>query len=319
MKLLTFTFLFLMGIQNLMAGPLEVKLRALLSSQNSCSLDGDDKSFYFETDEDVEGPKKMPCVDPKSDDFFIQVNLWHCRPRFGVDGQACVITDPSVVAKRVGNAELMKKMVDYTQNKFASYKAELVNECCKDKEVCRKRFNAVQFDVLPGEQIRAQLLSVGAPVTTTSDRIQMTMGKIASAYNTENIDRVLLAEFAHACQFAINSEKPEEFTKFVANKGCDIESGLVGFREGLGEEMSSCLMKEIESQIAAIPEAKRGNYCFGKWYREVFSDMMFRKHYTSIYHWIYDMSRRSQATNYASVYKYIRCGLPEELIQKVCK
>ncbi len=277
-----------------------------------------DPLYYFETDEAKLGIKKLANCPEDDRSFYWFVHQEHCRNRFGATAFTCAETDQPKIKARIVNVELMNKMVQYTENKFEQYKKDLVKECCGDKEKCTTRFNQVRLAITDNEKVDAHYESDEIPVNSPTNKIGMTWGKIASAYNTENIDRVLLAELGHACQFALISENEENYKKFTGETRCDKESGLLSFKEGLGEEMATCLINEVESQMKELTDEQRSKFCFGKWYREVFSDMKYRKHYSSIYHWTYDMGRRTPSTNYGSVFKYIKCGFPQEFKQKMC-
>jgi len=210
----------------------------------------------------------------------------------------------------------MKEMEDYASDKFSQYKEKLEKSCCGGKTQCLDRFRSTGLRFTDSLKAEASYNSDTNP--SGLNRIDISLGKMASTMNKESLERVLLVELAHACQFALISESPEDYRFFTTDR-CSVESGRKMFMEGLGEEMGSCLDQELQAQIAAIPESQKGKYCFGKWYREAFSDMKFRSEFTSIYHWTYDFLRRSQHQNYASVYKYIRCGITPEIRGQVCK
>ena len=299
----------------------------LLSSPKSLEIEVpfcapvDDPLSYFETDELKEGMKKVSCSPGLEDRwFYARIHQEHCANRFGDSGFTCVENDPSKIQARANNPELMKKIINYTEKTFQNYKEYLAGECCGNKQHCLERFNSVKLEIKTDTKLRAEYESDTIARNSSRNNINITTSKLASAYNTENIDRVIFAELGHACQFALLSENPEMYKKFTyPETRCDKESGLLMFKEGLGEELSSCLIEEVESQIKELPADQRSRFCFGKWYREVFSDMKFRKHYSSIYHWTYDMARRSQHTDYSSAFKSLKCAFPTDWKTQLCQ
>jgi hypothetical protein len=309
------TLIFLNSIP-LYANELKMVWEEMLTPQNSCVLSGEDPLYYFENDETKLGIKRLAACPDDEKSFNWYLFEAHCRSRFGSTGYTCAETDATKILARLNNSPLMDKMVSYTKNKFEQYKKNLVQQCCKDKIKCTQRFNNVRLDITQDSKVDAHYESDNS--TTGINKIGMTLGKIASAYNTENIDRVLLAELGHACQFALISEDEKNYAMFTGPKRCERESGLLSFKEGLGEELSACLINEIDSQIKELTEEQRSKFCFGKWYREAFSDMMFRKHYSSIYHWTYDLGRRTPSTNYASVTRYVKCDMPSSFREQLC-
>jgi hypothetical protein len=264
---------------------------------------------------------KVPCPTPWDDrTFYWQVHDKYCRARFGSTGFTCVENEAAKIQERVSNSSLLENMKSFTLKRFSEYKTKLVTQCCADKLNCTKRFNNVKLVIESGSQVKAEYLSDTDHVPTAANNsIVITEGKLAAAYNTENIERVLLVELAHACQFAVVSENPAEYKTFTSPyTRCDKNSGLLQFKESLGPEVSQCLIDELEAQMKEIPEEEKKNYCFGKWYREAFSDMKFRSEFSNPYHWTFDMGRRSNYKNYGSVYKYIRCAFPADWKQKMC-
>jgi hypothetical protein len=267
------------------------------------------------------GFQKVNCPNPWDDrSFYRQVHSKYCVERFGTTGFTCVESDPAKIKARVENIELMATIKAFTLKRFADYKDSLVTQCCADKTQCRKRFKGVELKIEPGSEVNAEYRSDSlASPDASGNTIAVTEGKLASAYNTENVERVLLVEMAHACQFALISEDTADYATFTnPNTRCDKSSGLLQFKEGLGDKVSQCLIDELEAQMKEIPEDQKKNFCFGKWYREAFSDMKFRSEFKSPYHWTYDMGRRSNYKNYGSVYKYIRCDFPADWKQKMC-
>jgi hypothetical protein len=294
------------------------ELIKLSLSASQCSSD---PLNYLDYDHAKEGFKQVRCPNPWNDRaFYRNVHHEYCVKRFGETGFNCVESDSEKIRARAMNSELMSKMVDLTVRKFHSYKEELVKECCGEKEKCTKRFSQVRLKIDSKLEIDARYYSDMTPVNPMNNDVVISRGKLASAYNIENIERVLLVELAHACHFALISESKDDYERFTHPKSrCDKTSGELMFKEGLGPELGSCVMKELERQISEIPETDRGKYCFGKWYREAFSDMKFRKHFTSPYHWTFDMSRRSMHQNYGSVFQYIGCGFPQEWKALMCQ
>lgn len=298
----------------------------LLSSQRPIAVEVpycapvDDSLSYFETDELKIGPQKVNCTPPLEDRWlYSRIHQAHCASRFGETGFTCAESDQAKISARMNNPELMNKITSYTEKTFLSYRDYLAPKCCGDKANCLERFKSVQFEIKQASNLRAEYVSDTIARNSRNNKINITTAKLASAYNTENIDRVLFAELGHACQFALLSEDESLYTKFThPNTRCDKESGLLMFKEGLGEELASCLIDEVESQIRELPQDQRSKFCFGKWYREVFSDMKFRDQYSSIYHWTYDMGRRSQHTDYASAFKTLKCAMPADLKAQVC-
>lgn len=316
MKGFVFLLLFVTSLSH--AKSVEEVFKVLIKQDQVCSLQDLDPLHYFETDQIKMGPKKVTCPEDERS-FFWYVHDAHCKQRFGTTGFTCVESDQAKIKLRLENTALINKMILHTQLKFENYKESLVQECCGDKKICADRFSSVEFSISPDEKPDARYNSDSIAVNSKNNKIVMSMGKIASSYNAENIDRVLLVELGHACQFAINAENANDYKTFTGPLRCDKESGLKGFKEGLGEELATCLIDEVESQIKELPENERSKFCFGKWYREVFSDMKFSQHRPSVYHWTYDMARRTPATNYPSVYKYIKCGMPASIKKSLCE
>lgn len=263
------------------------------------------------------GVTKIPCYsDWYSKDTFFDLTYYNCQARYGKSAQTCVETDPAKVEVRRTDPELMRQMISFTEYKFESFKNKLAGECCGQSQKCLERFSSTELNVKDSSSFYASYVSDSSP--TGVNYIEMSTAKIAASMNQENIERVLLVELAHSCQFAKISESSENYRKFTTDR-CSVESGKLMFKEGLGPELSQCVDEELTKQIAAIPPSERGKYCFGKWYREAFSDMKFRSEFTSLYHWTYDFMRRSKASNYGSVYKYISCGIKPEFKSQICK
>lgn len=271
----------------------------------------------WKRDADQYGPIKLACPsDWYAKDFHFDLAYYHCQTRYGKSAQTCTELDANKVIQRAGNSALIKEMEDFASDRFSDYKEKLGKTCCEGKAQCLNRFNSTALRFTEETKSEASYLSDTNP--NGLNRIEISRGKMASTMNRESLERVLLVELAHACQFALISESAADY-KFFTTDRCSVESGRKMFLEGLGPEVGSCVDQELQAQIAAIPETERGKYCFGKWYREAFSDMKFRSEFKSIYHWTYDFLRRSQHKNYASVYKYIRCGMTPEIRSQVCK
>ncbi|GEM_PF-4756853 len=280
-----------------------------------------DPENYFETDELKEGMKKVACVDGLEDRwFYARIHDAHCVSRFGETAFTCVEADTAKIQARMNNTPLMEKITNYTKKTFESYKGYLASECCGNKAHCLERFNSVKLKLTDTAKSEAGYESDTVARHSRNNQIYISYGKMASAYNTENIDRVIFAELGHLCQFSLLSEDETKYRQFShPDTRCDKASGLLMFKEGLGEKLSSCLIDEVEEQIRALPEAEKGKFCFGKWYREVFSDMKFRSYYSSIYHWTYDMGRRSHYINYSSPYKSLKCAMPADWKAQLCR
>lgn len=300
---------------------------SFLSSPNGLDIEvpycppPEDYSNYFETDELKEGMKKVQCSEGLEDRwFYARIHQEHCASRFGETAFTCAETDTHKIQQRASNQELMAKIMNYTEKTFQNYRDYLAVECCGNKQHCLERFRSVKLQIKSDTKLRAEYVSDTIARQSLNNTINITTAKLASAYNTENIDRVIFAELGHACQFSLLSENEDLYAKFThPNTRCDKESGLLMFKEGLGEELSQCLIDEVESQIRDLPQDQRSKFCFGKWYREVFSDMKFRRHYSSIYHWTYDMARRSQHTDYSSAYKSLKCAFPTGWKAQLCQ
>jgi hypothetical protein len=264
----------------------------------------------------TEIPKFQCPVDWYEKDFHYDLAYYLCRARYGDTALTCSEMNQGKVSLRAQKPELMKQITEFTQKKFEIYKRDLAQQCCGSKKKCLERFSGTQLRLTSGMDIRASYISDGFPQGTNI--VEISMGKLASAMNQESVERVILVELAHACQFALVSESPSDYDTFTSDK-CSIKSGSMKYMEGLGTEMASCLNHHLQKQIEAIPEKKRHKYCFGKWYREAFSDMKFRSEFTSIYHWTYDFLRRSHSTDHGNVLNYIKCGVTPELKAQVCK
>lgn len=279
----------------------------------NCLQSGDD----WGSDETKYGTTKIPCHSEwYSKDSAFALTYYNCQTRYGKSAQTCVETDGTRLEARRTDPELMNRLLSFTEYKFASFKNKLAQQCCASREKCHKRFSSTTLKITDDSKFSASYHSDSS--VTGTNYIEVTTAKLAASLNQENIERVLLVELAHACQFALISESPSDYRKFTGDR-CSIDSGRLMFQEGLGAELAQCVEAELQSQIAEIPESQRDKYCFGKWYREAFSDMKFRSEFSSVYHWTYDFMRRSKATNYASVYKYIECGITPEFKKRLCQ
>lgn len=284
-----------------------------VSTQSACA----EESGGWKRDADEYGAIKLDCPkDWYEKDFHFDLAYYHCQTRYGKSAQTCTELDNHKILERAANPTLIKEMEDFASDRFSEYKESLGRTCCEGKPQCLNRFRSTGLRFTESTKSEASYLSDSNP--NGLNRIEISRGKLASTMNKESLERVLLVELAHACQFALISESKEDYKVFTTDR-CAVDSGRKMFMEGLGQEVGSCIDQELQSQIAAIPESERGKYCFGKWYREAFSDMKFRSEFKSIYHWTYDFLRRSQHKNYASVYKYIRCGMTPEIRSQVCK
>lgn len=276
-----------------------------------------DNEVRWKRDHLSNGPVKLDCpADWYAKDFHFDLAYYHCQTRYGKSAQTCSELDAQKVIARTQDHELIQRMTNFTKTKFEEYKEKLASQCCGTKSTCLQRFSSTQLVISDRSEISASYLSDSSP--TGRNIVEITERKMASTMNQESLERVILVELAHSCQFALVSESKDKYRTFTTNP-CSIEAGKQMFIEGLGEEMGSCLDQELKAQISAIPESEKGKYCFGKWYREAFSDMKFRSEFKSIYHWTYDFLRRSQHKNYGSVYKYIKCGVTTSLKEQVCK
>ena len=292
-----------------LSGPLQGP-EALLTCVNGLETE-------WKKDSEAYGTQKFDCPQNWYEkDFHFDLAYYHCQTRYGKSAQTCSELDKNKINARAADNLLIEKMSDFTVKRFAEYKTQLIDGCCADKAQCRKRFSETKLELTPELSSSATYHSDSSP--HGRNLITISKGKLASTMNQESLERVLLVELAHACQFALISESPADYKTFTTDR-CSVESGRLMFKEGLGEEMSSCVDQELQAQIRAIPEAEKGKYCFGKWYREAFSDMKFRSEFNSIYHWTYDFLRRSQHQNYGSVYKYINCGLTPDIKSQVCR
>lgn len=276
-------------------------------------------STSWNWDHESPGPQKLTCPenwDDKTKDFHFDLAYYHCQERYGKSAQTCAERDPAKIQARAQNIELLEEMVTFAEKSFEDYKSKLAVQCCGSRTRCLKNFKATKLEILPDLVLEAGYVSSVSQFH--ENKVEITHGKLASAMNRESVERVLLVELAHACQFAVVSESESDYQKFTVD-ACDPTLSRNMFQAELGAEVGKCLDGELQSQIQAIPEEKRQNFCFGKWYREAFSDMKFRSEFTSIYHWTYDFLRRSQHKNYGSVYRYIKCGVTPELKAQVCK
>jgi hypothetical protein len=294
---------------NFLSGPVQGP-EALLTCVNGIESD-------WRRDSEAHGTQKFTCpTNWYEKDFHFDLAYYHCQTRYGKSAQTCTELDKNKISARASDEKLIEQMSTFSHARFAEYKSQLIDQCCGDKSQCRKRFSETRLELTSELSSSASYHSDSSP--SGRNLITITKGKLASTMNQESLERVLLVELAHACQFALISESTSDYRKFTTDR-CSVESGRLMFKEGLGEEMASCVDQELQAQISAIPEAEKGKYCFGKWYREAFSDMKFRSEFKSIYHWTYDFLRRSQHQNYGSVYKYINCGLTPEIKSQVCK
>lgn len=309
-------FLFILSFNT--DATVEHMLKILASGKASPEV-SDQCSLFTEWNRDATtvGPVKLDCpTDWYAKKFHFDLAYYHCQTRYGKSAQTCSEQDQTKIMARTNDAALMDKIKNFTKNRFQEYKMDLAKKCCGTKEQCLIRFESTILTINNEPKTEASYLSDSSP--NGRSIIDISERKLATAMNQESVERILLVELAHSCQFALISESDADYAKFTSDR-CSIDSGRLMFKEGLDPEVGSCVDKELQSQIAAIPDANRGKYCFGKWYREAFSDMKFRSEFKSIYHWTYDFLRRSQHTNYGSVYKYISCGVTQDLKDQVCK
>jgi len=306
---------------------LRILILALFFILSACSSVGPVRSISsqlqdsssWSSDHENPGPRKLTCPknwDDKTKDFHFDLAYYHCQERYGKSAQTCAERDQAKIEARASNTQLLDEMIAFTERSFENYKSNLADQCCGTRDRCLTNFKATKLEIL--SDLNADARYVSTVSSFGMNTVQVTHGKLASAMNRESVERVLLVELAHACQFAVVSESESDYRKFTVN-ACDETLSRSMFEAELGSEMGKCLDEELQSQIKAIPEESKKNFCFGKWYREAFSDMKFRSEFTSIYHWTYDFLRRSQHKNYASVFRYIKCGVTPELKAQVCK
>lgn len=246
------------------------------------------------------------------------LSAWrYCRPRFGASAQPCFEKDSQIIQKRLSDQELMNEVTNFTQTTFDNYKLELANKCCSpEQKNCLNRFEKLKLTIKNDTSSSAQYVSDSAPVNFHYNEIEITHGKLAAEYTKEGIERVLLHEFGHVCQFALISEDEAKYKEFTSPTTRCLEStGINGFKVTDLKSLP-CVQKKLEA--LAKTHSDTSKFCHGKWYREAFADMIFRDKMNTIYHWIYDMHRTSPSKNYGSVFDYIQCDLESFPYTKTC-
>lgn len=241
-------------------------------------------------------------------------SYYYCRQPYGDEAWTCAETDNQKLQKRMDDLALMNKIEEFTKKTFESYKTKLAKKCCQpDQKNCLHRFEKVKLVITDSPKMTAEYVSDTAPVNFRYNDIQISKGKLASQYTEEGLERVLLHEFGHVCHFGLVAEDTELYREFThPNTNCEAATGEKAFKVSKLESLT-CVNNKLKDQMKEVGHDSK-KYCFGKWYREAFADTIFRDEMNTIYHWTYDMYRRSPAKNYGKVSEYIQCD--EKLIPK---
>lgn len=289
------------------------------SSINSCET----RVGFYLSDESFNRPsshleKKFKCSDV---DTFAKLSqyssYYYCRGPYGDEAWTCAETDKSKLQKRMNDLILMEKIKDFTIKKFETYKESLAKKCCMPHQKnCLHRFEKVKLRIEEDSKMTAEYLSDSAPVNFRYNDIRITTAKLASQYTEEGLERVLLHEFGHVCQFGLVAEDADLYKEFThPNSNCTANTGEKAFHITKLPSLG-CVDKKLKEQMNEVGNDS-SKYCFGKWYREAFADMIFRDEMGTIYHWTYDMYRRTPAKNYGKVSEYIQCAndlIPKESV-----
>jgi len=263
--------------------------------------------------------KSLEGLTSEIDSYTRYFGQLYCKSQFGNSGYNCSETNQEMIDSRANDKVLMNRIIDFTKEKFESYKISLRDECCHDKsQKCYQRFNELKLEVPNNNITNAHYNFTVSHHNLTYNSIEITTLKLASEYTQEGIERLLLHEMGHVCHVALVSEKTTaDFNRFAQNETkCTQEVGEEYFYN-FDKNVQSCLLKNLEKQIKKNPNTS-DKYCYGKWYREAAAEMMFKHRMDSIYHWIkpaYSDIRVSK--NNSNIYELHDCvkeNLPKDQV-----
>jgi len=290
--------------------------RKTISCSNTIEFNNSDTFEYAQENHTV----KFACSQAdsfRSLRWYISRN--YCKDTFGEDAWTCAESNLQKIKGRMDNPSLMLKTTLFTQEKFLEYKTSLAKKCCpSDALKCLNRFKKVKLDIVESAKSSAKYQTGTDPINFGTNgnlnKIIITTSKLASNYTKEGIERILLHEMGHVCQFALISEDKEKYMEFTSpDKKCLASTGQIFFNIKKMSS-SSCIINKLKEAM----NKNKGNFCYGKWHREAFADMIFREEMKTIYHWSYDLFRGTPAKNYGSVYEYIQCDLKHFPQKDVC-
>jgi hypothetical protein len=229
----------------------------------------------------------------------------YCLPAFGDSAWTCAESHIKKREERASNSQLINELKKFSLTRFDDYKKSLAALCCGDKKQCRERFLATSLRFDPSNRSLAHYHSDNDPQGTIDNYVNISYGKLAENYTLEGVERVLLHELGHSCQFAIISENAQDYALFVSESTACLASTGEKFLKLLSRSSQACLINKLKMQRDEISQPQ--NFCFGKWYREAFADMVFRSEMKTIYHWIYDLHRRTPTKTHPNVLDLLEC------------
>ncbi len=285
-----------------------------------CGITNGEIDLTSHFSQDSQEIKKFNCdmiPDGQNQDvlfWYMRKNL--CTSKYGQNNSTCTVLDQSLIEKRRNNLDLMKRIQRYTENQFRIYRDELALKCCQGKSSCLPRFQKTSLELVNDEKAIAEYQS--SQLVNDPGRIVISNTKLAANLNEENVDRLLLHELGHACQFARIAEDEKRYSSFTdPEKNCsNEETGLYEFREFLGEKMTFCLQKKITIMKHKLEST--GGFCFHRWYRETFADMAFRDQMKTPLHWTFDTNRKSSSKNHPGTANLLECYESEKIKQQLC-
>jgi hypothetical protein len=297
-------------------------LNTTLNSTKTISCPNPISNSDLDTFEYAQKNHKVKFACSKTKDFNglkWHISKYYCKDNFGQTAFTCTENDSQKIKKRMDNPSLMLKTTLFTQEKFIEYKESLAKKCCPIGALkCLNRFKKVKLDIVESTKSYAKYQSGSDPVNFGTNgnlnKIFISTSKLASNYTKESVERILLHEMGHVCQFALLSEDKEKYTEFTASdKRCLASTGQKYFNIKKISS-SSCVMNKLKETM----KNNKGDFCYGKWHREAFADMIFRSEMKTVYHWSYDLFRTKPSKNYGSVYEYIQCDMENYPRKSIC-
>lgn len=200
--------------------------------------------------------------------------------------RGCAVTSFEGQLPRFQDRLLVSQIVGYAAGRFEELlrDRELQWTCCQNDEACASHFQKTGFNVIMGAELQ-DLETHYRFCGRNAHTIEVTMGRLVSARNEESIDRLLLHELGHACQYSRHVRSSRERTKLDRDEGCvSADLSIADIDATMGNEFTSCLFPKLLGEAARL----EGRVCFGSWASEAFADAVFAFKRTELAHWAWD-------------------------------
>ncbi len=190
-----------------------------------------------------------------------------CWRRTGSD--AC--WKPSV--ERFRDVSFAKNVYENLAQLFekVTQKEPFLSTCCGQDTDCRTSFSNTKLKIIKGLTLNDQT----AHYDVLQKTVRMSEGKVLGMQSVEGLERVVLHELGHACQF---SQKPDIGNHFDLSYCSRRLASDPIFDSKVGATIRACTEKSHKKAA----EESGGEVCLGGWMSEAFADLIFAKHIDSI-------------------------------------